>query len=153
MWKDGKAPVEGAKRARYNFPFTLVTIPSPPAPIVSTGAYLTFAPGSKPVIFKIGLSFVSVEQAKQNAITEVHGFDFDGTRKAAVAAWTKELSTLKISGGTPDQRQQFATGLYHSMLMPVDRTGENPLWLTTGPSTTTSTASGTPSVLLRRSLP
>jgi len=122
-WEDGKAPVEGAKRARYNFPFTLVTIPSPPAPVVSTGAYLTFAPGSKPVTFKIGLSFVSVEQAKQNAITEVPGFDFDGTRKAAVAAWTKELSTLKISGGTPDQRQQFATGLYHSMLMPVDRTG------------------------------
>lgn len=133
-WEDGKAPVEGAKRARYSFPFTLVTIPNPPAPVVSTGAYLTFAPGSKPVTFKVGLSFVSVEQAKQNAMSEVQGFDFDATRKAAVAAWTKELSTIKITGGTPDERQQFATGLYHSMLMPVDRTGENPLWLTTGPT-------------------
>ena len=133
-WEDGKAPVAGAKRARYNFPFTLVTIPNPPAPVVSTGAYLTFAPGAKPVTFKVGLSFVSVEQAKQNAMSEVQGFDFDATRKAAVAAWTKELSTIKITGGTPDERQQFATGLYHSMLMPVDRTGENPVWLTTGPT-------------------
>ena len=133
-WEDGKAPVEGKKWARYSFPFTLVTIPNPPAPIVSTGAYLTFAPGSKPVTFKIGLSFVSLEQAKQNALNEIRGFDFDGTRKAAVAAWTKELSTIKITGGTHDERQQFATGLYHSMLMPVDRTGENPVWLTTGPT-------------------
>jgi len=133
-WEDGKAPVAGKKWSRYNFPFTLVTIPNPPAPVVSTGAYLTFAPGAKPVTFKIGLSFVSLEQAKQNALSEVPGFDFDATRKAAVAAWTKELSTIKITGGTPDERQQFATGLYHSMLMPVDRTGENPLWLTTGPT-------------------
>jgi predicted alpha-1,2-mannosidase len=131
-WEDGKAPVPGKKWARYSFPFTLVTMPNPPAPVVSTGAYLTFAPGAKPVTFKIGLSFVSLEQAKQNALSEVPGFDFDATRKAAVAAWTKELSTIKITGGTPDTRQQFATGLYHSMLMPVDRTGENPLWLTTG---------------------
>jgi predicted alpha-1,2-mannosidase len=133
-WEDGKAPVPGKKWARYSFPFTLVTMPNPPAPVVSTGAYLTFAPGAKPVTFKIGLSFVSLEQAKQNALSEVPGFDFDATRKAAVAAWTKELSTIKITGGTPDERQQFATGLYHSMLMPVDRTGENPLWLTTGPT-------------------
>src|SRR6185369_15657247 len=68
-WEDGKAPVPGKKWSRYNFPFTL----------------------------KIGLSFVSLEQAKQNAINEVPGFDFDATRKAAVAAWTKELSTIKIT--------------------------------------------------------
>jgi predicted alpha-1,2-mannosidase len=133
-WEDGKAPVPGKKWARYSFPFTLVTIPNPPAPVVSTGAYLTFAPDSKPVTFKIGLSFVSLEQAKQNALNEIKGFDFDATRKAAVAAWTKELSTIKVTGGTPDERQQFATGLYHSMLMPVDRTGENPVWQSSAPT-------------------
>jgi predicted alpha-1,2-mannosidase len=132
-WEDGKAPVRGATRARYSPPFTLVSIPNPPAPVVSTGAFLTFAPGTKPVSVKVGISFVSVEQARQNALSEVSGFDFDGTRKAVVAAWNKELATLKITGGTPDQRQQFATGLYHSMLMPVDRTGENPLWQSSAP--------------------
>ena len=82
---------------------------------------------------KVGMSFVSIEQAKKNAMTEVAGFDFDGTRKAVVKAWDEELATVKIEGGTPDERQQFATGLYHSMLMPVDRTGENPLWQSEAP--------------------
>ncbi|WP_263416518.1 GH92 family glycosyl hydrolase [Terriglobus albidus] len=132
-WEDGKAPQDGAKTASYKMPFTMKTLPKPPAPIVSTGAYLTFAPGSKPVMVKVGVSFVSIEQAKKNAMTEVAGFDFEGTRKAVVAAWDKALATIKVEGGMADERQQFATGLYHSMLMPVDRTGENPLWKSTLP--------------------
>ena len=132
-WQNGSAPIPGSRSARYSMPATLVSMPHP-APLVSTGAWLTFAPGAGPVTVKIGLSFVSVEQAKQNALSEVQGFDFDATRRAAVAAWNRELSTISIGGGTPDQRQQFATGLYHSMLMPVDRTGENPLWQSGAPT-------------------
>jgi predicted alpha-1,2-mannosidase len=114
-------------------PFTMSTLPKSAPPLVSTGAYLTFAAGAKPVTVKVGVSFISIEQAKKNATNEVSNFDFDGTRRAAVAAWDKELSTVKIDGGTSGERQQFATGLYHSMLMPVDRTGENPLWQSTMP--------------------
>lgn len=132
-WEDGKPVQAGAKTASYKMPFTMQTLPEPPAPVVSTGAYFTFAPGAKPVMVKIGVSFVSVEQAKRNATTEVTGFDFDGTRKAVVAAWDKDLSTIQVERGTADERQQFATGLYHSMLMPVDRTGENPLWQSSTP--------------------
>lgn len=126
-WEDGKSIQPGSKSASYRMPFTMKTIPEP-APIVSSGAYLTFAPGEKPVMVKVGLSFVSMEQAKKNANHEISGFDFAGTRKSAVEAWNKEFSTMRIRGGSPGDRQQFATGLYHSMLMPVDRTGENPLW-------------------------
>jgi predicted alpha-1,2-mannosidase len=127
-WEDGKAIQPGAKTASYKMPFTMSTLPKSAPPIVSTGAYLTFAAGNQPVMVKVGVSFVSIEQAKKNAMSEVAGFDFDGTRRAAVAAWQKQLSTVKVEGGTASERQQFATGLYHSMLMPVDRTGENPLW-------------------------
>ena len=132
-WQDGKSVQPGVKTASYHMPFTMQNLPKPPAPIVSSGAYLTFAPGTKPVMVKVGVSFVSIEQAKKNAIREISGFDFEGTRKAVVAAWNKELSTVKIEGGTPNERQQFATGLYHSMLMPVDRTEENPLWQSATP--------------------
>ncbi len=131
-WEDGAAPVTGQLNATYKMPFTMATLPAP-APVVSTGAYLTFGPGAKPVMVKIGISFVSVEQAKQNALREVAGFDFDSTRRAAVAAWRNALAPLRVEGGTPDERQQLATGLYHSMLMPVDRTGENPLWKSSTP--------------------
>ena len=131
-WEDGKAIQPGAKTANYKMPFTMRTLPKPP-PIVSTGAYLTFTATEKPVMVKVGLSFVSIEQAKKNAMSEVAGFDFDGTHRDSVAAWDEELAKVKIEGGTGSERQQFATGLYHSMLMPVDRTGENPLWKSTTP--------------------
>jgi predicted alpha-1,2-mannosidase len=132
-WEDGKAIRSGTKAASYKMPFTMQTLPKSAPPIVSSGAYLTFAAGAKPVMVKVGLSFVSVEQAKKNALTEVANFDFDGTRRAAVAAWDKELSTVRIEGGSTGEMQQFTTGLYHSMLMPVDRTGENPLWQSSTP--------------------
>ncbi len=133
VWENGKGVQPGTKTASYKMPFTMSTLPRPPAPIVSTGAYLTFAAGETSVTVKVGMSFVSIEQAKKNAMTEVANFDFDGTRKAVVKAWDEELATVKIEGGTPGERQQFATGLYHSMLMPVDRTGENPLWQSAAP--------------------
>ncbi|MEG9436279.1 GH92 family glycosyl hydrolase [Edaphobacter sp. HDX4] len=132
-WEDGKTVRAGSRTAAYKMPFTMATLPNPPAPIVSTGAYLTFAPGQKPVMAKVGISFVSIEQAKKNALDEISGFDFDDTRYAAVGAWNKALSPVNIKGGTKSERQQFATGLYHSMLMPVDRTGENPLWSSSAP--------------------
>ena len=132
-WEDGKGVEPGSKTASYKMPFTMSTLPKSPPPIVSTGAYLTFAPGEKPVMVKVGVSFVSIEQAKKNAMTEIANFDFEGTRRAAVRAWDEELGSVKIEGGTTSERQQFATGLYHSMLMPVDRTGENPLWQSTTP--------------------
>lgn len=131
-WEDGKSVQPGARAAGYRMPFTMKNIPHPP-PVVSTGAYLTFAPGAKPVMVKVGVSFVSIAQAKKNAMTEIRGFDFDGTRRAVVATWNKELAAVKIEGGTPDERQLFTTSLYHTMLMPVDRTGENPLWKSATP--------------------
>ena len=133
VWEDGKDVQSGAKTASYRMPFTMSTLPKPPAPIVSTGAYLTFAAGEKPLLVKIGISFISINQAKQNALTEISNFDFDGTRDAVEKAWEEALAPVRIEGGTTGERQQFATGLYHSMLMPVDRTGENPLWQSTAP--------------------
>jgi len=132
-WEDGESVRPGKRTASYKMPFTMNTLPEPPAPIVSTGAYLTFAAGEKPVLAKIGISFVSVEQAKKNAMTEIADFDFDGTQKAVMEAWDNEFRAVKIEGGDSGERQQFATGLYHSMLMPVDRTEENPLWQSTAP--------------------
>jgi predicted alpha-1,2-mannosidase len=99
---------------------------------ILTGAWLDFAPG-KVVRVKIGISFVSVAQARANT-RDIGGFDFRGTLAAGVDAWRKALSTIQIAGGTPAQRTLFYTSLYHAMLMPVDRTGENPLWKSPEPS-------------------
>jgi predicted alpha-1,2-mannosidase len=101
----------------------------------TSGAWLNFSapPGSSPpsagtVEMKIGISFVSVAQARQSLAAEIPGFDFAAIQAAAVAQWDKALGKIEIKGASDEQLQMFYTALYHTMLMPTDRTGENPLW-------------------------
>jgi len=98
------------------------------------GAWLTFntKPG-RPVLMKIGISFISIGQARRNLEAEIPAFDFAATHAAAVAKWNRALGKVEIKGATPDQKQIFYTALYHTMLMPTDRTGENPLWKSAEP--------------------
>jgi len=100
----------------------------------NSGAWLTFAvTGNHPVLMKIGISFVSIAQARQNLAAEIPGFDFDAVHAAALAQWDKALRTVELKGETSEQAQIFYTALYHTMLMPADRTGENPLWKSSEP--------------------
>lgn len=100
----------------------------------SSGAWLTFPTAARQQVhLKIGISFVSIEQAKRNAQSEIAGFNFEETRNAAIAAWEQALSAVELRGGTAEQAGMLYTALYHSMLMPVDRTSENPLWQSNEP--------------------
>ncbi len=82
---------------------------------------------------KVGISFISAEQARQNVAQEVPAWNFDAVHSAAVALWNSELSKLNLSGETDSQRRQLYTAMYHIMLMPTDRTGENPDWKSSEP--------------------
>ncbi len=94
-----------------------------------TGAWLSFATRQgQQVRLKVGISFVSADQAKRNLTDEIPGFDFNRVRTAAVTAWNRALGVVELKGATAEQEQLFYTALYHAMLMPVDRTDENPLW-------------------------
>jgi len=131
-WQEAQISL-GNRAESYTMPQPLS---SPPAigPLVSNGAYLTFATHAQQVVtLKIGISFLSIKQAKQNAITEVHGFNFDAAHQAAVAAWDKALSPIQVAGASDAELTKLSTALYHSLLMPVDRTGENPLWKSSVP--------------------
>jgi predicted alpha-1,2-mannosidase len=93
------------------------------------GAILDFSTrASEAVHVKVGISFVSVEQARANLASEMPGFDLDAARRAVLAQWKTQLQTIHLRGATLSQMRQIYTALYHTMLMPVDRTGENPLW-------------------------
>ena len=99
-----------------------------------SGAWLTFAnKAGRPVLMKIGISFISVEQARRNLAAEIPGFDFAATHAAAVAKWNHVLGKIELKGATAEQEQIFYTAIYHTMLMPTDRTGENPLWKSAEP--------------------
>lgn len=70
---------------------------------------------------KIGISYVSVEQARQNILP----CGFDEQLAQLRNTWERELRKIQIEG-TDEQRRMFYTALYHTMLMPVDKTGEYP---------------------------
>ena len=78
----------------------------------------------------MGVSFVSIENARENLEAEQKGFDFDAVRAQASARWERDLSKIRVSGGTEDQKTVFYTGLYHALIHPNilnDVNGEYPL--------------------------
>ncbi|MBI4889504.1 MAG: glycoside hydrolase family 92 protein [Acidobacteria bacterium] len=70
-----------------------------------------------PVVVKVGLSTVSEDGAIGNLNAEVPGFDFDGVKAAAQAAWEKALSTVEAKGAESTLKN-FYTGLYHTLMAP-----------------------------------
>ena len=82
------------------------------------GGYLSFAPETKDIHLKVGLSFVSAVNADQNLAEEIPGWDLDAVRGAARKAWSEVLGHALVKGGTVEQRKVFYTALYHSFVEP-----------------------------------
>ncbi len=83
---------------------------------------------------KIGISFISSLKAKANIDKEISHWNFQKTYKELLKKWEDLLSRIEIDPTTSlSEKRMFYTALYHTMLMPVDRTGENPLWLSNEP--------------------
>lgn len=77
----------------------------------------------------IGVSFVSIENARENLEAEQAGRTFDDLRQAARAAWRNDLSRILVEGGSDDQRTVLYTALYHFLIHPNilnDVNGEYP---------------------------
>ncbi|TWP53532.1 glycoside hydrolase family 92 protein [Lentzea tibetensis] len=82
-----------------------------------SGGYLGFAPGST-VGVKIGISYVSLENAKANLKAENKNQSIEDMRDNAYRAWQKQLRRIEVGGGSDDERTKFYTALYHSLLHP-----------------------------------
>ena len=72
---------------------------------------------------KVGISYVSVQQARRN----IPECDFNTQLGHVRQRWDHLLQRIHIQAPERDKRM-FYTALYHTMLMPVDKTGENPKW-------------------------
>ncbi|QHS59664.1 GH92 family glycosyl hydrolase [Chitinophaga agri] len=89
-------------------------------------AIVHLADGNKgPVEMKIGISFVSAENAKQNLEQEIGNRSFEDIRNTATNTWEKLLSTIEVKGGTDKQRTMFYSCLYRSFLWPALRSDVN----------------------------
>ena len=72
---------------------------------------------------KVGISYVSTQQARRN----IPECDFDKQLDKVRESWEQLLGRIQVKGTERDKRM-FYTALYHTMLMPVEKTGENPKW-------------------------
>ena len=91
--------------------------------------YNDLRPGEQ-VMVQMGVSFVSIENARQNLDAEQQGFRFQAVRQAAEKAWQEHLGRIRVEGGTDDQKTIFYTALYHTLIHPNvlnDVNGEYPL--------------------------
>lgn len=73
---------------------------------------------SQPLLVKVGISAVSVENARENLQQELPGWNFASVVSKANADWNRELSKIAIK--TQDERTKriFYTALYHTMIAP-----------------------------------
>ncbi|MGN6400306.1 MAG: GH92 family glycosyl hydrolase [Flavisolibacter sp.] len=89
-------------------------------------SYFSFdLPADKKLHVKVGISGVSMENAKQNLDTEIPDWNFVQVKANAENAWNKELGKIEVSGGTKDQQTVFYTALYHACLNPNTYTDVN----------------------------
>lgn len=94
------------------------------------GLYFSYdtKPGEQ-IQVQIGISFVSIENARENLEREQQGFDFDKVCLSARQQWNDILSRIEVEGGTDDQKTIFYTALYHMFIHPnilQDVNGEYP---------------------------
>lgn len=85
-----------------------------------SGGYVGFDTStSDPVTMRIGLSYTSAQAAEDNLAAElgprstVEQVAADGRR-----VWNRQLRSIDVAGGTPDQRTAFYTAMYHTYLQP-----------------------------------
>jgi len=70
----------------------------------------------EPVTVWVGLSWVSIEEARANLMAE--RMLFDEARDVAALAWQRVLGRIEVEGGSQADRTRFYTALYHGLIHP-----------------------------------
>lgn len=102
------------------------------------GAAMVFDPKSEAeILLKVGISYVSAEQARKNLEAEIEHWDFDRVVEESEEEWNALLSRIEIEGGSRKQQVKFYTDLWRALLgrrivsdvdgKYMDMTGEEPV--------------------------
>jgi putative alpha-1,2-mannosidase len=105
-------------------------------PTGSAGAWLQFErPANDSLLARVGVSFMSVDQACENAEGEIADWSFERVESDARTAWREKLGVIEVdaTGVSEELQTTFWSGLYRTLLSPQNYTGENPLWNSTEP--------------------
>ena len=85
---------------------------------MGAGLYLTYNNIAEPftVTAKVGLSYTSVENARNNLETEARTLTFDEAQAASAHTWEEYLSRIRVETDVREDKVKFYTGLYHALL-------------------------------------
>jgi putative alpha-1,2-mannosidase len=72
-------------------------------------------PGDE-VMVKIGISYTSIENARNNLKAECAHWDFNRVRNEARDEWNRWLGKIDVKGGEVETRVKFYTDLWHTLL-------------------------------------
>ncbi|MGW9685018.1 GH92 family glycosyl hydrolase [Flagellimonas sp. 2504JD1-5] len=109
----------------------------------SIGAYMRYDFKEPTQIeMKVGISYVSIENARENLEKETANKSFDQILKATRKEWNDHLSRIEVEDGSDDDKTIFYTALYHTLIHPStlnDINGEYPKMRTRETLKTTGT--------------
>lgn len=74
---------------------------------------------------KVGVSYVSTDNALLNLTEEQQGFQFEKIKNDAKQEWENELSKITVETNSLDDKTVFYTSLYHCLLMPLTNSDTN----------------------------
>lgn len=100
-------------------------------PSGSVGAWIQFAkPANNSMLARVGVSFISVDRACENAESEIGDWHFERVESDARKEWRKKLGAIEVdaAGVSEEMQTTFWSGLYRTLLSPQNYTGENQLW-------------------------
>lgn len=84
-----------------------------------SGLYFTFdVSDQKTIQYKIGISYVSIENARENLKTENPGWNFSEIKNKAIDKWNECLGKIEVKGENEDRISQFYTHLYRGLIHP-----------------------------------
>jgi predicted alpha-1,2-mannosidase len=83
-----------------------------------SGAYLHFAAEHPQQVLVKMATGPNFETAEKRIRDEEPGWDFDGVKHRAEAAWAAKLDRIEVKGGTEKERMLFYSCLFHSFASP-----------------------------------
>lgn len=96
----------------------------------SIGTYFSYQFDKEETVeVKIGVSYVSIENARENLEKETGNKSFEAVYKETYDDWNTELSKILVEGGSKEDKTIFYTALYHTLIHPNtlnDYNGEYP---------------------------
>jgi len=89
---------------------------------VKLSGYVGFQQHTKTIDIRVGVSFISIEQARRNLEKEIpDSTRLESTARRTREEWRKKLETVQVEGADDDELSIFYTALFHTLqVCPTD---------------------------------